>query len=136
MKTTTLLLLLISNFILAQNADDIIGKYHLPNNLDVEFFKKGDTLFGKIIALNGYENGQMIDVKNPDESKRKDLLVGKIIIENLKFDKVERQWLDGKMYGPEKGMFFNLKVTNINNKEIVVVGSKFLFWRTLIWKKI
>ena len=135
-KITTLLILLISNIVLAQNADDIIGKYHLPNNLDVEIFKHGDNYFGKIIALNGYENGQTLDVKNPEESKRSDLLVGKIIIENLKFNNEEKKWFDGKMYGAEKGMFFNLKVTNINRKEIVIVGSKFLFWRTLIWKKI
>ena len=135
-KITTLLFILISNIMFAQNADDIIGKYHLPNNLDVELYKQGDIYFGKIIALNGYENGQTVDLKNPDESKQKDSLIGKIIIEDLKFDKEEKQWFDGKMYGAEKGMFFNLKVTNINKKEIVVVGSKFLFWRTLIWNKI
>ena len=135
-KITTFFLLLISNIIFAQNADDIIGKYHLPNNLDVELYKQGDVYFGKIIALNGCDNGQTMDVKNPEESKRSDLLIGKIIIKDLRFDKEERQWLDGKMYGPEKGIFFNLKVTNINKKEIVIVGSKFLFWRTLIWNKI
>ena len=134
-KITTLLFLLISNFIFAQNADDIIGKYHLPNNLDVELYKKGDTYYGKIIALNGYENGQMTDIKNPDESKRKDSLIGKIIIEDLRFDKEEKQWFDGKMYGAEKGMFFNMKVTEIHKNEITVVGSKFLFWRTLTWTK-
>ena len=135
-KITTLLILLISNIIFAQNADDIIGKYHLPNNLDVELYKQGDVYFGKIIALNGYENGQMTDIKNSDKSKRKDSLIGKVIIENLKFNKEEKEWFDGKMYGAEKGMFFNLEVTEIHKNKITVVGSKFLFWRTLTWSKI
>ncbi len=40
------------------------------------------------------------------------------------------------MYGPEKGMFFNLKVNEIRKSEIEVVGSKYLFWHTLTWQKI
>ncbi len=65
-----------------QQADDIIGKYHLPNNLDVQIFKVKDKYQGKIIALNGYEDGQTKDFKNPEESKQNDLLIGKIIITN------------------------------------------------------
>ena len=129
-------ILLIANIAFSQNADDIIGKYHLPNDLDVEIFKKNDSYFGKIIALNDYENGQVTDIKNPDESKRKDSLIGKVIIENLKFDHTEKIWKEGLMYGAEKGMFFNLKITDIKKNEIIVIGSKFLFWKTLSWKKI
>jgi len=40
------------------------------------------------------------------------------------------------MYGPEKGMVFNLKITSIEKDEIEVVGSKYIFWHTLKWKKI
>lgn len=40
------------------------------------------------------------------------------------------------MYGPEKGMTFNLKVTEMRDNEIVVVGSKYVFWKTLVWEKI
>jgi len=131
-----IIILFLTNIAFSQSADDVIGKYHLPNNLDVELYKQGDVYFGKIIALNGYEDGQTIDIKNPDESKRKDSLIGKIIIQNLKFDNSEKIWKEGLMYGAEKGMFFNLKITDIKKNEIIVVGSKFLFWRTLSWKKI
>ncbi len=130
------IILFVSNFAIAQNADDIIGKYRLPNNLDVEIFKTNDTYSGKIIALNGFQNGQTKDVKNPDRSEQKKDLVGKVIIKKLSFDKESKQWLYGEMYGPEKGMIFNLKVNSINKKGIEVVGSKFLFWKTLFWNKI
>lgn len=132
----TAIILLITTITYAQQADDIIGKYHLPNKLDVEIFKSNDKYSGKIIALNGYEDGQTTDFKNPDSSRKDDLLLGKMIIKNLEFDKVEKQWINGEMYGPEKGMIFNLKVVEIRENEIEVVGSKYIFWHTLEWKKL
>ncbi len=131
-----LVFLFLSLNIFAQKADDIIGKYHLPNKLDIEIYKKGNKYFGKVIALNGWENGQTKDYKNPDKAKRNELLKGKIIIKNLEFDPDEKEWINGEMYGPEKGMFFNLKITEIREKEVEVVGSKYLFWKTIIWKKV
>jgi len=132
----TIAFITISSFLYAQESDDIIGKYHLPNNLDIEIFKVNDTYSGKIIALNGYKNGVTTDYKNPDKTKRKELLLGKIIINELKFNSSEKKWLSGKMYGPEKGIIVNLKVTEMNDEKITVVGSKYFFWKTLSWKKI
>lgn len=122
--------------LLAQKADDVIGEYHLPNNIDVEIFKQNNKYFGKIIKLNGFEDGQKTDIKNPDESKQNDLLLGKVIIKNLVFDSVEKQWINGTMYGAEKGLTFNFKITEFRGNEIEIVGSKFVFWKTLIWEKI
>lgn len=132
----TLILLFFATIIFAQKADDIVGKYRLPNKLDVEIFKHKDKYYGRIIALNGFEDGQTIDVKNSDKTKQKEKLVGKIIIKGLVFDEDEKQWLDGEIYGAEKGILLDLKVTAMHEKEIVVVGSKYLFWRTLVWEKI
>ncbi len=120
----------------SQQADDIIGKYRLPNKLDIEIFKTDNRYFGKIIALNGYENGQTTDLKNPEKAKKKNLLVGMIIIKNLRYDDNEKKWLDGKMYGPEKGMFFNLKIVKVKNNSLTAVGSKYFFWHTTEWKSI
>ncbi len=132
----TVAFLFLSLNIIAQKADDIIGKYHLPNKLDIEIYKKGNKYFGKVIALNGWENGQTKDYKNPDKAKRNEPLKGKTIIKNLEFDANEKEWINGEMYGPEKGMFLNLKITEIRKNEIEVVGSKYFFWKTLIWEKI
>jgi uncharacterized protein (DUF2147 family) len=132
----TAALLFLSLNIFAQKADDIIGKYHLPNKLDIEIYKKGNKFFGKVIALNGWENGQTKDYKNPDKAKQNEPLKGKTIIKNLEFDANKKEWINGEMYGPEKGMFFNLKVTEIRKNEVEVVGSKYFFWKTLIWEKI
>ena len=137
MKNTFLMLLLfVATITFAQKADDIVGKYHLPNALDVEIYKVGDTYNGKIIALNNYEDGVIRDIKNSDKSKRNDLLLGKEILTNLEFDNEGKQWVNGDMYGPGKGIMVNLKVTEIKTDEITVVGSKYFFWRTLQWKKL
>lgn len=125
-----------ATYLSAQQADEIIGKYHLPNDLDIEIFKDNGKYFGKIIALNDFEDGQAKDVNNPDESKQNDSLIGKVIIKNLEYDKEKKRWINGKMYGPEKGMVFNLKITEIREKEIEVVGSKYIMWKTLKWIKI
>jgi uncharacterized membrane protein len=135
-KKVVLLMLFVSVTLFAQQADDIIGKYRLPNKLDIEIYKNGNTYSGKIIALNGYQNGQTKDVKNSDKSKRNDNLLGKVIISNLKFDTSEKEWEDGKMYGPEKGMTVNLEITEFKDNYITIVGSKFVFWKTMKWQKI
>ncbi len=135
-KLTILLLMIVAGSVFAQKADDIIGKYHLPNKLDVEIYKKNGKYYGKIIALNGYEEGQTTDSKNPDEAKQNKLLIGMEIIKGLEFDKEAKEWTNGKMYGPEKGMTFNLEITEMRKDEIEVVGSKYIFWHTLVWKKI
>jgi len=135
-KLTMALMLFIGSFLAAQQADDIIGNYHLPNNLDIKIFKVEGKYQGEIIALNGYENGETKDFKNPDKSKRNDPLLGKIIIHDLEFDKKNKKWINGSMYGAKKGIMLNLKVTKMSKKEITVVGSKYFFWKTLTWEKI
>jgi len=133
-KKILLMTLFLSTSIFAQQADDIIGKYHLPNNLDIEIYKDGSSYSGKIIALNDYS--QTKDIKNSNKSKRNDDLLGKVIITKLKFDTSEKQWEDGKMYGPDKGMTVNLEVTEFKEEYITIVGSKFVFWKTMKWQKI
>ena len=129
-------LLFLNTTAFAQQADDIIGKYHLPNKLDLEIYKVGNKYFGKIIALNGYENGQTVDVKNPDDSKQNQPLIGMVILKDLEWSQEDKQWVNGNMYGPEKGMVFNLKVTDMMDQKIEVVGSKYFFWHTLEWNRI
>jgi len=139
MRNIILIILIIftTNYTYGQKPDDVIGKYHLPNKLNVEIYKVGENKYnGRIIALNGFENGQTTDINNDDESKKKTPLLKMEIIKGLEYDSEERQWINGEMYGAEKGMVFNLKITEVRNKEIEVVGSKYLFWKTLEWKKI
>lgn len=134
-KLSSLLIFIIITSLSAQMPDDIIGKYHLPNNLDIKIFKINNKYYGEIIGIDGFRNGQTRDKKNPDKLKRNDLLLGKIIIKDLEFDYKNREWINGNMYGPEKGMEFNLKITEIRKEEIVVIGSKYFFRHIIEWPK-
>ena len=125
-----------TSILFAQHADIIVGKYNLPNKLDIEIFKNSGKYFGKIIALNGFENGQLKDINNPDRSHRNDLLLGKLIIKDLEYDKNEEKWINGSMYGAEKGLYFNLLIAEVRANEISVVGSKFIMKKSVEWKKL
>ena len=136
LNLTISLIIFYTSISFAQQADIIIGKYRLPNKLEIEIFETKGKYFGKIITLNGFENGQIKDINNPDRSKRNDSLLGKVIIKNLEYDQKEKKWIKGSMYGAEKGMDFDLKITEVRQNEIVVVGSKFIMWKTLEWIKL
>lgn len=134
-----LLLLLVGVNILAANKDSgssIEGRYRLPNELEIEIFLLEGKYVGKIVALNNFNEGQINDEKNPDKSERKKPLLGKIIIEGLTYDATTKHWTDGTMYSPEMGMKVNLKVSSVNESEAVAEGSKFLFHKTVRWKKV
>lgn len=133
---TGIFILLFTSILFAQKADIIIGKYKLPNKLDIEIFEESGKYFGKIIALNGFENGQLLDINNPDRSKRNDPLMGKLIIKDLEYDRKEKKWINGSMYGAEKGMYFNLLITEVRANGIDVVGSKFIMRKHIEWEKI
>ena len=135
-KLTITLIILFTGFSFAQNADAIIGKYLLPNDLEVELFKQGDNYFGKIVGLNNYEDGETKDVNNWDSSKRNDPLLGKLIIKNLEYDAEEKIWVNGEMYGPDKGINVNLKITEVTETGIIIVGSKYIMRKTMEWKRI
>ena len=133
---TISIFLIFASTLFAQQADIIVGKYRLPNKLDIEIFENSGKYFGKIIALNGFENGQLKDIKNPDRSQRNDHLLGKLIIKDLEYDKYEKKWINGSMYGAEKGLYFNLLIAEVRANEISVVGSKFIMRKSLEWKKL
>ena len=136
--TPFIFLILFGQTGLSQNIKQAIdGVYRLPNGLDVQLFKNSEGNYsGKIVALNNYEYGEWQDVNNPEKEKRKDSLVGKVIITGLTFVAAKSRYSDGIMYGPEKGLFFNLQINKSNAEGIEVVGSKFLFSRTMLWKRI
>ncbi len=132
----SIILILIASITFAQQADDIIGKYRLPNNLDVEIYKSGQKYFGKIIALNNFRDGQIKDIENPDDSKHNDNLIGKIILKDLEFNTEDKQWFNGNIYSSEKGIIADFKVTDMRETKIEVVASKYVFWRTLERQKL
>ena len=136
---TTLLLVMVVFSIRADNnvpGCEIVGRYRLPNQLEIEIYPAEQGYAGKIVALNNFEKGQTKDVKNRDKNEREKPLLGKVIIENLTYDANSGQWNGGTIYAPEKGMTVNLKVKSVNDSIAVAEGSKLLFKKTINWAKI
>lgn len=136
---TTLLLMLVAFNTRADNkmpGCEIVGRYRLPNHLEIEIYPTEKGYAGKIVALNNFEKGQTKDVNNPDKNDREKPLLGKVIFKGLTYDADSGQWNGGTMYAPEKGITVNLTVKSVNNSVAVAEGSKLLFKKTINWEKI
>ncbi|TVQ16160.1 MAG: DUF2147 domain-containing protein [Bacteroidetes bacterium] len=118
------------------HADLITGNYELPNGLWVKIYRQGNTYNGKILSVDHYIEEETLDIKNPARHLRSRPLVGLEIISGLTYDPGSRQWIKGEMYAPEKGMTVNLRIENADANELVVVGSKLMFRKTLSWERL
>ena len=135
------LLLLISSVTVSsaygvKQEDKILGRWLLPDNLEIEIFKKENKFYGKIIDVYGFNDGQEKDIHNPDKSKRNDHLLGKIIISDLEYDQKNAKWINGTIYAPQKGLTLDLTILKINGETLEAKGSKLFFSKTIIWKRI
>jgi hypothetical protein len=116
-------------------ADRIIGVWKLENQIDLKIYKYHSKYYGKIIALNGFNDGQILDSYNPKDKFVKDSLIGKVILSGLEYNQKEKKWQNGKMYAPNMGFFANLEIENVSSTALTAVGSKFMFWHTEHWQK-
>jgi uncharacterized protein (DUF2147 family) len=117
-------------------ADEILGNWLLPDNLEIEIFKKNNKFYGKITDVYGFKEGQDKDIHNPDYSKRDDDLVGKIIISDLQYDSETEHWINGTIYAPQRGLTLNLTILKVNGKTLEARGSKLFFSKKISWERI
>lgn len=117
-------------------ADEILGNWLLPDNLEIEIFKKNNKYYGKITEVYGFKDGQEKDIHNPDQSKRNDDLMGKIIISDLQYDSEVDQWINGTIYAPQKGLTLNLTILNVDKKTLEARGSKLFLNKKIIWNRL
>jgi uncharacterized protein (DUF2147 family) len=115
--TVTALLLFL--FTKAQTkADDIIGTWLTSGKepAKVQIYKSGEKFYGKIIWLqNPTKNGKpKYDENNPDKIKRRNLIIGLVILSGFKFDD-DDEWKSDSIYDPESGKTYSsLKCTPIS----------------------
>ena len=118
------------------SGNKIIGKWILPDNIKIEIFKKNNKFYGKIIDLTGFNDGQTKDIKNPDKFLRDDELIGKIIISDLEYDSNLKQWINGTIYAPQRGLELNLKINYAKENELEAEASKLFFWKSITWERL
>ena len=121
-------------------ADDIIGVWLTGGKepAKIQVYKSGEKFYGKIIWLkNPSENGkQRVDANNPDETKRKNPIIGLIMLTGFKFDGDE-EWKGGDIYDPESGKTYS-SYMYLNDKNTLKVRGYVgisLFGRTETWTR-
>lgn len=135
-------MLLLSIFALADKSDILTTfiieerKEH-GNNVLIEFKEELDgTISGYIIDLSNKE-GQTIDTLNPDPELRGQSLIGMKFIKNFKYDESDDRYLEGKIYDPTRGVWWNARAY-IDGNAIYMKGSldKYgILGLTKVWKK-
>lgn len=92
---------MIQNSIAQENADKIIGTWYSPlKDGKVKIYKKGNFYFGKLTELKNSidsKGNSILDVNNPDETKRQRALIGIEILINFTYNSKTGNW-QGKLY--------------------------------------
>ncbi len=104
MKTLTLVFLFVASSAFAQ----IEGRWlSEEKNGEIEIYKEGDKYFGRLVRAKVNKETNNLDIHNPDEAEHKTLIVGKVIVKNLKKDGDE--WNGGSIYDPKSGKTYKSK---------------------------
>lgn len=96
----------------AQNQIEGVWK-SADNKYMVKVSSLGDEYHGRIVWLN---DPSMLDVKNPDEKLSKLPVKGSKILEGLKYNPSEGNWVGGTLYIPETGQYYQCTVSVDGNK--------------------
>jgi len=121
---------------------DITGYWLTANKSNIiQFYKVGDTYQGKIVWVrnNKDKSGKpLTDINNPDKSKRKNPVVGTIMVTNLKYNTKTKTYTGGRAYLPQTGKTFDCKAKLIKNNdaiEVTAMAGLSLMSKTLTWTR-
>lgn len=97
--------------------------YNAEKTSRIEFFKKGEKLYGKIVWIKEPdENGKpKMDEFNPDKSKRSDKLLGLVFLKDFVKDG-PKGWEDGTIYDPRDGKTYSCTITEESVNKLKVRG--------------
>ncbi len=114
--------------------DAILGVWQVESQeadaTQVTIYKCDDKYCGKFSFLKDPES---LDVKNPDESKRSQKLMGMNFVWGFEFD--DDEWNEGNIYDPRSGKTYDCKMWfEDDNMDVLNVKGYILFiGKTSIW---
>lgn len=95
------------------------------------FYIENGKFYGKLVWIKEPkdESGKYkLDVKNPDEAKRKLPLLGMVIFKDFKWDQANHKWVDGKVYDARTGNTWSAEIRlSSNTAQIMEVRGYLLF---------
>ena len=119
--------------LIASDPDAVVGTWLVPKgDAKIGIFKCGKKYCGKITWLKKPDD---VDDKNPDPKKRKDKLLGRIIMWGFVYS--DGEWEGGRIYDPESGDTYKCKMWleggALNVKGYIGVS---LLGRAETWKRV
>jgi uncharacterized protein (DUF2147 family) len=116
-------------------ARQVLGRWLTePRNGIIEISVGADGSYqGKIIGGN---SPNRTDTKNPQASKRSELLLGQIIVRQMKYDG-RGQWSGGSIYDPDTGHTYSCRLELLDQDRLKVRGflGVSLLGRTQVWTR-
>lgn len=139
---TIILSLLCSLSGFSQNAGDrIIGNYQIDyegyqSRVKIYKYKDGYRVQNYWMKEPNHADGTPIrDVNNPDKSKRNVPVSEVVFIDKVVYK--DGEWIDGKIYDPTSGKFYNVKMQMDDDKTLHLrCGLWGIYPKSLFWKKL
>lgn len=132
--------ILLNNFLLSQNSNDIIGIWlNEEKDAKIEIYKSENLFFGKLIWLKEPKdiNGKFkTDKNNPNKNLRNEKLLGLKILSNLMWNNKDKEWINGSIYNARDGKTYQV-FANLSEKKLKLRGyiGFSLFGKNTIWTK-
>lgn len=129
------------HLLLAQDNDDILGKWQNPSGEGrVDISKKGDEYVGTLYWLkepNDEHGNPKKDVNNPDKDKQNRTIEGTQILQGFNA-KGKGIYEDGTIYDPKSGKTYSSKMTLKGDDELAIRGyvGVSLIGRTETWTRV
>ena len=119
-----LLFLLLVASIAHAGADDVLGRYWLPDrDGQVEIYQKDGLFYGRVVA---YDVADQKDENNPDPALRERPFVGIDMFEHFRFDAGDEEWIDGEIYDANSGNTYDCKMWFEPGEPDVLVARGFI----------
>jgi uncharacterized protein (DUF2147 family) len=103
----------------------------------VETYLNGNKYFGKIVWLRKPKNAKGIFLKdgnNPDPKKRKNRLLGLVVLFELEYR--NGKWENGTLYNPGNGESYTCKLWLKNPNTLIGRGFWGMIYKTQEWTRV
>lgn len=116
-------------------AADIIGRWRTPTNGEIEIYKCGAALCGRLLHTPRFAtNPNLTDQNNKDEAKRGRKLKGLTLLEG--FSGGPTEWKGGRLYNPEDGNTYTGEITVVDAATLKLKGCVVApLCKTQVWKR-
>ncbi|MEM1381037.1 MAG: DUF2147 domain-containing protein [Pseudomonadota bacterium] len=114
---------------------NVTGVWYTEGQLSqVEITEDGDSVVGRIIWYEDWEEDIILDTKNPDETLRDRELLGLPILAG--FREGNEKWRRGQIYDPTDGKSYRSAIYRVSDDRLGVEGCVSVICRKMEWQRV